>query len=178
MTFADERPLVLTLQLDEPTQRRFDRERAALFPAGRTVIGAHVTLFHALPGEHVEEVAATVVAAADRRPFPLRVTGVVGLGRGVAYRLDAPELLDLHRTIQQRWWDELSPQDRQPYRPHITVQNKVDPDTARQTLALLRSDFVAITASAEGLQLWRYDGGPWQPVMAAPFGTPTTDAPT
>jgi hypothetical protein len=31
---ADDRPLVLTLRLDDQTQARFDRERAALFPGG------------------------------------------------------------------------------------------------------------------------------------------------
>lgn len=36
---------MLSLVLDPVTQERFDRERRELFPPGRTVIGAHLTLF-------------------------------------------------------------------------------------------------------------------------------------
>ena len=64
LPMADDRPLVLTLRMDEAAQARFDRERAAWFPAGRTAVGAHLTLFHALPGALRDRVEADLEEAA------------------------------------------------------------------------------------------------------------------
>jgi 2'-5' RNA ligase len=156
------RPLVVTLEIDDVAQARFDAERLALFPPGRTAVGAHVTLFHALPGAHepdaVRELAA---AAAAREPFPVEVPELMSLGRGVAYRLHSAELLRLHRELQVHWWEGLSAQDRQGYRPHVTVQNKVSPEVAAGTLAQLRQRFTPFSITARAVRLWRYDGGPW-----------------
>ncbi|CAA9362304.1 MAG: hypothetical protein AVDCRST_MAG36-2738 [uncultured Nocardioidaceae bacterium] len=164
----EDRPLVLTLRLDEATQDRFDRERAAHFPPGRTAVGAHVTLFHALPGSSRPEVEAELTTHQARRPFQVTVTEPFPLGRGVAYGLESEELRVLHRGLQDRWSDLLTPQDRQRLRPHVTVQNKVTPEQARATLAQLRAAHHPAEATALGLSLWRYDGGPWTPL--AEFG--------
>ena len=69
-------PLVVTLLLEESAQARFDRLRAEHFPAERNHVQAHVTLFHALPGEHGDAVAADLAAAAERPTFDVAVTGV------------------------------------------------------------------------------------------------------
>lgn len=163
------RPLVVTLALDEVSQARFDAERAALFPAGRTAVGAHVTLFHAVPGEHLETVAADLAAVADRPAFPVEVTGLLPLGRGVAYRLRAAELAAVHARLREGWEPWLTRQDAQPFRPHVTVQNKVEPDLAAATLARLRAGFVPWAGTATGLALWAYAGGPWEPLSRFPF---------
>jgi hypothetical protein len=96
-------PLVVSLGLEEGAQARFDAERAAWFPAGRTAVGAHVTLFHALPGEHADAVAADLDAAAGRPAFPVAVTGLQLLGRGVAYRLRSAELAAVHAQLRAGW---------------------------------------------------------------------------
>ena len=62
-------PLVVTLLLDEVAQERFDALRRAHFPADRNHLQAHVTLFHALPGEHEERVRADLAQAARREAF-------------------------------------------------------------------------------------------------------------
>jgi 2'-5' RNA ligase len=156
------RPLVVTLEIDGQAQARFDRQRAALFPPGRSAIGAHVTLFHALPGSHEQDVITDLSAAASaREPFEVEVRELMFLGRGVAYRLHSADLLSLHSGLQARWWNGLSQQDRQGFRPHVTVQNKVSPELARRTLAELRQRFTPFSISARALRLWRYDGGPW-----------------
>ncbi len=160
----------MTLVLDDDTSARFERERRELFPAGRTAVGAHLTLFHAVPGELRETVLADVEGVTGRDPFPARVTEVVPLGRGAAYRLDAAPLRDVHRTLQSAWWDHLTAQDRQGFRAHVTVQNKVDADVARRTVQRLREAFVPFDATATGVAVWRYVGGPWQPVVTSPFG--------
>jgi 2'-5' RNA ligase len=164
------RPLIVSLEVEDRAQARFDAERAALFPAGRTVIGAHVTLFHALPGATEAAVTGELAAAAACAPFRVEVAELMSLGRGVAYRLRSAELLALHRRLQAGWWDQLSPQDQQRFRPHVTVQNKVSPEVARRTLEQLREDFVPFWTTARALRLWRYDGGPWTPRQRFPFG--------
>jgi len=62
-------------------------------------LAAHVTLFHALPGEHEDAVAVDLAAAARRPPFEVAVTGLRLLGRGVAYTLDSPELAALRAGL-------------------------------------------------------------------------------
>ncbi|HYO39333.1 MAG TPA: 2'-5' RNA ligase family protein [Nocardioidaceae bacterium] len=167
----DERPLILTLQLEDKAQQRFEAERAALFPPGRTAVGAHVTMFHALPARLRPDVEAELDRVAATAAFPVAVTGIVSLGRGVAYRLEAEPAQLLHRRLQDRWRPHLTRQDSQPFRPHVTVQNKVEPEVARATLDRLRRTFHPEVTRAVGLELWRYDGGPWTQLRRWGFDT-------
>ncbi len=155
-------PLVITGLLEPATQRRFEEERRRLFPAGRTQVGAHLTLFHAVPGEHLESVLSVLDAECDNAPLPVRVTGVRSLGRGAAYSLSSPDLDAVHSRLVEAWRPWLTPQDRQPFRPHITVQNKVGLETAKATVAALTAAFVPFATTCDGLRLWRYVGGPWE----------------
>ena len=156
-------PLIVTLLLDEEAQGRFDRLRAAHFPAERNHLAAHVTLFHALPGEHLPEVSRELGEVAGRARFDVAVTGVRFLGRGVAIDLDAPELTALRRALAGAFDPWLTRQDRQWSRPHVTVQNKVEPHVARALYEDLSASFVPGTVTARGLGLWNYLGGPWSP---------------
>lgn len=163
-----EAALVVTLALDASAQQRFDALRRDHFPADRLQVGAHVTLFHALPGEHRATVRHDLHALAGP-PFAVRVVRVRSLGRGVAYDLHAPELDRLHAELARRWAPWLTRQDAQPLRAHVTVQNKVGPETARALLAELSAVFVPYDVQAVGLQLWRYLGGPWEAVETVPL---------
>ncbi|HTZ42261.1 MAG TPA: 2'-5' RNA ligase family protein [Jatrophihabitans sp.] len=169
MIAPDHQPLVLTLSLDPAAQARFDAERAELFPPGRTAVGAHVTLFHALPGDRLPELLGELAGTCRREPFPVRVTALASLGRGVAYRLDSAELAGLHADLQRRWWPWLTRQDRQGFRPHVTVQNKVEPAVAARTLRERAATFAPFSIEALGLRLWRYLGGPWAELHRLPF---------
>ena len=166
---TDPRPLVLTLEVDEQAQARFDRERGELFPSGRTAVGAHVTLFHALPAAAGPGVGDDLTAAVRRTPFEVEVTAVVSLGRGVAYALVSADLARLHSSLQQAWYTHLTRQDRQRLWPHVTVQNKVPAAQARATLLRLQESFRPFAVSATALRLWRYDGGPWTLLRRFPF---------
>ncbi|MGN6606268.1 MAG: 2'-5' RNA ligase family protein [Jatrophihabitans sp.] len=161
-------PLVITLALDDAAQDRFDAERRALFPPGRTAVGAHVTLFHAVPGEREPDVRADLAEVAGPS-FDVLVARVQSLGRGAAYVLDSDELVRRHRELQRRWAPHLTAQDSQGFRPHITVQNKVTPAEARATVARLQAGFQPFAVRAEGWSLWRYDGGPWTHLATIPF---------
>lgn len=159
---------ILTLQLDEEAQAFFDQLRRAHFPPERNQIAAHLTLFHQLPASVV--VAAAIDAAASlHSPFPLKVTGLRSLGRGVAYSLSSPILLDIHRQLAAALQDYLIPQDRQRFMPHVVIQNKVSAEQARDLLAMLQAGFQPRTISACGFDLWRYLGGPWEHLQNFPF---------
>lgn len=170
----DDRPLVVTLALDEGSQQRLDDLRSAHFPADRNHLPAHVTLFHALPGQEVALVHDLVAEQARTGSFDVRVGEVQRLGRGTALRLVAPELDALHARLLRRLRDELGDdaltgQDRQRLRAHVTVQNKVTPEAARRLADRLEVDIAPWTARAEALEVWRYDGGPWAPEDTLPL---------
>lgn len=169
-------PLVVTLQLGAAAQERFDGERRRLFPPGRTQVGAHVTLFHAVPGEHRAAVTAALAAEQVQDPLEVAVTGVRSLGRGAAYSLECAALTRLRVRLAAAWEPWLTPQDRQGFRAHVTVQNKVDPATARATVAALTAAFVPHVVAAIGLELWRYVGGPWELENRFPFTGRDPDA--
>jgi hypothetical protein len=49
------------------------------------------------------------------------------------------------------------------------MQNKVDPAVARTLHAELAAAFVPAVGAVPALRLWRYLGGPWEPVSTHPF---------
>lgn len=164
-------PLILSLLLDQAAQAWFEARRAAHFPADRLVVGAHVTMFHALPGDRAAELAARLGSrAAGLTAMQVTVVGLRLLGRGVAYELRIPRAEELRASIAADYDSLLTAQDRAPWRPHITIQNKVPPEQARRTLALLAAEMPPAPIAATGLGLWRYRGGPWEPVGRLAFG--------
>ena len=170
-------PLILTIALDPRSRAYFEGKRRRHFPPGRNLIPAHLTLFHKLPGEEFDAIAHDLEAlAAAQEPFGLDVTGLRFLGRGVAYALSSPELASLRRSLAQQWSRWLGPQDRQKHQPHVTVQNKVEPDEARALMAELGATFAPFRATALGLDLWWYRGGPWETAGSFPFSGPQLDA--
>lgn len=164
---AGPEPLILTLALDANGQAFFDDLRRQHFPPKRNFLSAHLTLFHALPGEAATEISAYLrEVAAGHGPLALEATGVQFMGQGVMYKLESPELRRLHKTLQAAWQTEfgfaLSGQDRQPLHPHITVQNKAAPAAARALHEELAADFQPFAATGTALRLWAYKGGPWE----------------
>ncbi len=151
---------VLTLALDAQAQQRFERERQQYFPAELNRIPAHLSLFHTLREEQAT-FAALEQAAGSQHCFRMEVIELRSIGKGVAYFLQSGEAKALHRHLSEAFEEQLSAQDRQGFRPHVVVQNKVSPDEAKQSLALLQMDFHPWTVTAIGLDLWRYLGGPW-----------------
>lgn len=167
------RPLILTLALPPDAFAFFDRLRQDHFPPERNHLPAHVTLFHHLPGEEERAVRdALADEAAGQAPVAVRVEAPRFIGRGVAYDLAAPDLARLRGRLARRFDAHLTPQDRQGYRPHVTVQNKVEPVRARALHAALAAEFSPRRFEAPGLLLWRYLGGPWERLAEIPFEAP------
>lgn len=162
-------PLVVTLALDDLSQSRLQALRDAHFPLERDVVPAHVSLFHSLPGEQLAQVLDDVRAVAARPPFEVHVIGVRSLGRGSALVLESPELVAVRAALAQRWEHSLTRQDQQGFSPHVTVQNKVEPVQARELVSSLQAGFTPWSMLGTGVQLWRYLGGPWEPVETVPF---------
>lgn len=162
---------MVTLAVDEATQLRWDDLRSRHFPADRLVVGAHVTLFHALPSERLDATLDTVrEIAAATHPFAITEEQPYSLGRGVALRVTSAVLAGVHAELASRWAPWLTRQDSQPFRPHVTVQNKVAPEVARATQAELSASLTGWSGTGAGIALWRYEGGPWSAVDTVPFG--------
>ena len=150
---------------------RLDAERRRHFPPERNHLRAHLTLFHALPGDQLEAVIAATREAAPREPLPATVARVIKLGRGVAYGIDCPPLVALRAAIAATGF-ELTPQDRnwaRRPRPHVTVQNKVDPAAAATLFDELSATFEPWPTHVVALRLWHYRGGPWDPAATIPL---------
>ncbi|QDZ07727.1 2'-5' RNA ligase family protein [Sphingomonas panacisoli] len=161
---SDPAPIIVTALFGREDQGWFDRQRRAHFPPERNFLQAHLTMFHHLPpslaGEVREQLA---VAAREGRPAA-RIAGLVSLGRGVAYRIDSAELAEVRASLADRWAPLLTPQDASAWRPHVTIQNKVEPAVAKASLAELQADFRPRTVEIAGYAAWWYRGGPWQPL--------------
>ena len=156
-------PLIVTLTLDDAAQAFFDALRTAHFPPARLVIGAHVTMFHAIPPERESDLLEAIAAScAETPPLAVAVTGVRFLGHGAAFALGAPRAQEVRAGLAQAMAGSLSPQDSARWSPHITIQNKVPADVARQTLAILQRVAPPARIDATGVAVWRYCGGPWE----------------
>lgn len=163
-------PLIVTAALDRDTAARFEGERRAHFPATLNRVPAHLTLFHALPPSEAGAVADRLRAVVrGGRALGARCVGLFHLGRGVAYRIDAPELERLRAELADAWAPLLGSQDRAPFRPHVTIQNKVTPAGAKALLTALEARFVPFGFGVIGLDLWWYRGGAWEAAGAFRF---------
>jgi 2'-5' RNA ligase len=163
-------PLILTLALDAQSQTDFDHQRRRYYPAHLNQIPAHISLFHALPGDELPSIRQQLLElTAATPPFPVNVHDIQKLGRGVAYSLQSPPLTTLHAHLRQAWLPWLTPQDAQGFRPHVVIQNKADPSAASALYARLAASFRPWSITATGLLLWHYLGGPWQLEQAFTF---------
>ena len=162
-------PLILTLRCDDAAQDRLEQLRRAHFPAGRNVVPAHATLFHALPGDAEFEVRQALADHGGTARFPVTIAAVRSLGRGVALDLRAPELEHRRARIAACFAGRLTRQDGARFHPHVTIQNKVEPAQARALHRELLAGFAPWTAQAAAFELWRYLGGPWEPVETHPL---------
>lgn len=152
--------MILTLQLDPAATGLFNRLRRLYYPAYANVVDAHLTLFHRLPADEPGVVAALAKIQA-RAAFTLQVNGLQRYLHGIAYTLTSEPLQVLHQSLQQEWAHWLIWRDQQSLQPHITIMNKVTAWKAQGVYEKLLADFQPFDIQATGLQLWRYEKGPW-----------------
>jgi hypothetical protein len=132
-------------------------------------VPAHLTVFHHLPPSLEAELGGRLAAYAAVRPPKARLAGVMDLGEGTALRVESEELEDIRYDMAEAFRGLLVPQDQAPWRPHITIQNKVEPREAKRLQASLRATFEPRPLAIKGLASWRYRGGPWEPIRRYSF---------
>ena len=110
------------------------------------------------------------LAAYAATPAPdAAITGILDLGAGTALRVESEGLEDIRYDLALALRGLLTPQDSGPWRPHVTIQNKVEPKEARALQARLRAGFERRPLAIRGLAVWRYLDGPWEPVKQFAF---------
>lgn len=156
-------PLIVTAKMDAETQKFFDDLRQKHFPPERNFLSAHITLFHHLSAEIISEIEEFLTQiASEQKTFAINFPTARFLGKGTAIEIESPELIDLHKKLAAHWRDVLTNQDKQKFKPHITIQNKVAPDKAKILFEEIKNSWKAKKGNIAGLQLWHYRNGPWE----------------
>ncbi len=162
-------PIIVSALFGREDGAELDRLRQAHFPPERNQLAAHLTLFHHLPPDVAPELKRRLTEA-TRAPAPRAwLAGLLDLGRGVAFRVESPELEAIRADLADAFGSLLVPQDRAGWRPHVTIQNKVEPREAKALKFALEGGFVRRPLAIAGLASWWYRGGPWEPLSRHMF---------
>ena len=164
-------PLIVTALFGDEDFAYFDGLRRLHFPPERNMLRAHLTLFHHLPHSVEHELASHIRQVTKDVAPRAELSGLMSLGRGVAFRIRSEDLQNIRAEIADRFAALLIPQDQAGWRPHVTVQNKVEPRAARDLLSELEAGFDPRPVRIAGLAIWHYLGGPWQVSGAWRFGS-------
>jgi hypothetical protein len=159
----------VTARLGDEDFAWLDRLRRQHYPPERNQVPAHLTLFHQIPPSAEGELDRRLRAAAARPRPRARIAGILDLGGGTAFRVVSEELEAVREALASALHGLLGPQDRAPWRGHVTIQNKVEPREARRLQAELRAGFEPRPLSVTGMTSWRYLGGPWEKVRDFAF---------
>jgi hypothetical protein len=143
--------------------------RRVHYPPERNRVPAHLTLFRHLPPSSADELGRRLARHAAAPPPKAAIVDIMDLGEGTALRVESDELEYIRDDLALALRGLLTPQDAAPWRPHVTIQNKVDPREARRLQANLRPGFRPRPLAIKGLASWRYCDGPWQPVRTHVF---------
>ena len=161
--------LIVTAELGPADFAWLDRLRRENYPSERNQLPAHLTMFHALPPSAESEVRARVAGAVKRARPDARIEGLMNLGGGVAVRVVSSDLDRIREELAHDLHGLLGAQDIGGWRPHITIQNKVAPKTARALMAELQRAFAPRSLVISGLGLYRYLGGSWEKIATYAF---------
>lgn len=163
-------PFIVTASLPPDVFAWADNLRREHFPPERNHLHAHVTLFHSFAPSLLEELKTVLPqVASEYAAVPARIEGLMNLGKGTAIRLHSPGMLTLRSLIADHFHGALTDQDLHEPRLHITIQNKVSKEEARELQAQLADKIEVRDFSFPGLELHRYLGGPWEEVRKFAF---------
>lgn len=162
-------PIIVSAQFGPADFAWLDGLRRAHFPPERNQLDAHLTLFHHLPPSIAPELQRRLASLTRSPPPAALATGLINLGRGLAIRVESPGLGAIREQLANVFEQLLTPQDAAGWRPHVTIQNKVQPTEARALHATLQRDFRARPVAITALAAWWYRGGPWELLARYPF---------
>jgi 2'-5' RNA ligase superfamily len=157
-------PIIVTALFGDGDNGWLQELRRTHYPPERNQVPAHLTLFRHLPPSIAAELADRLAVYAATPPPRAVLAGVIDLGAGTAFRVESEELEDIRRDLAEAFRGLLTPQDQAPWRPHVTIQNKVEPREARRLQQQLRAGFEPRPLAIRGLASWHYLGGPWEPI--------------
>ena len=167
-TAIDEKSLyVLTLQTNRDFHDRINDLQKQYVPAQLNNVGAHITLFHALPGSRLNSIVTDLLEIAPPvQRFQIKTLEPRLMSHGVALDTNIHHARPLWKTLHQKWGpagaDFLSKQDQQ-FDAHYTIQNQVEKDVAIKTWEKVRERFKCDKGWAIGFTLYKYTkGGNWR----------------
>ena len=164
-------PIIVTALFGQQDQAWFDSLRRAHFPPERNHLAAHLTMFHHLSPLLEAELRQRLVSETRRVLAPAaKVTGLMSLGGGTAFRIESPRLDEIRARLADAFAPMPIRQDAARWRAHVTIQNKVSPAEARALHNALNADFCPRSVAIAGLGTWWYRGGPWEPLSRHMFG--------
>jgi hypothetical protein len=162
-------PIIVTALFGDGDNGWLQELRRTWYPADRNQVPARLTLFHHLPpsaeGELLHRLGRCTAAPAPRA----EIAGVIDLGAGTALRVESEALEEMREELAHAFHGLLTPQDQARWRPHVTIQNKVEPREARRLQQQLRASLQRRPLALKGLAAWRYRGGPWDEIRTWPF---------
>lgn len=161
--------LIVTAELAGPDRAWLSRLRRQHFPPERNHLEAHLTIFHAVPPSADVEARRRLGEVTRAAPPRASIEGLMNLGGGVAFRVVSDDLDRIREELATDFHGMLSAQDSGGWRPHVTIQNKVEPKVARALIGALESGFRPTPLAISGLGLHHYLGGPWETLAVFPF---------
>ena len=161
--------LIVTAELGGEDFAWLDALRRRHYPPERNQVPAHLTMFQALPPSAETEIRARLAEMAAGPVPAATISGVIDLVGGVALRVVSDGLDAIRDELADALHGLLSAQDSGGWRPHVTIQNKVEPKVARTLSQSLKHGFQSRPLRIAGLGLHRYLGGPWETLRVYPF---------
>ena len=165
----DARPIIVTATFGADDHSRLQGLRNAHFPPERNLVPVHLTLFHHLAPSLERELARRLATFATAPAPHAEIVGVMDLGRGTAFRVASADLAAVRAELAEAFRSMLTPQDAGGWRPHITVQNKVERRDAIALQMILQAEAYPRPLTIRGLASWRYAGGPWEAIRSYTF---------
>jgi 2'-5' RNA ligase len=162
-------PVIVTATFGDGDNGWLQDLRRTHYPPERNRVPAHLTLFRQLPPSLEPELATRLAGAAAAAPPRAEIAGIVAMGEGTAFRIESEALEMVRADLAEAFHGLLTPQDQAPWRPHITIQNKVARREAKALQQQLGASFAPRPLAIRALAAWRYLGGPWEPIRAWPF---------
>jgi hypothetical protein len=164
-----EGPIIVTALFGPGDDGWLQQLRRVHYPAERNRVPAHLTLFHHLPPSLEAELSTRLAGAAAAPQPPAMLAGIMDLGEGTAFRVESASLTAIREDLAGAFHGLLMPQDLAPWRPHVTIQNKVEPRLARALQQQLGAGFEPRPLVIRALASWRYLAGPWERLKVHPF---------
>jgi hypothetical protein len=162
-------PIIVTALFGPGDDGWLQELRRAHYPRERNRVPAHLTLFRQLPPSAEAEIRRRLAGYAAAPAPQASLSGVMDLGEGTALRVESEALEDIRYDLALALHGLLIPQDLAPWRPHVTVQNKVEPREARRLQGALRGRYDGRPLAIAGLAAWRYRDGPWEKIRSWTF---------